>query len=81
MSDLKAKFDELLAEKAALRARTGPLREKREALLAQIVPYEQEAARLAKQIKEIEQPRMNELDMAISFLAKLMGGKRLSEGR
>jgi hypothetical protein len=43
-------------------------------------PLEDQARALAKQIAEIERPRLGELKNQISALAGAMGGRRMSDG-
>lgn len=74
---LKAAFDELSAEKAALAAKSEPLRALRDAILAKIQPLVDEERAVAAQIKAIERPRMAEIDSELSAIARATGGRSL----
>jgi len=78
--ELRALFDKLEAEKAAIRAESAPLRAARDKLLAKIQPLEAQERELIKQIHAIERPRLAEIDNQLGGLAKAMGGKQLSDG-
>lgn len=79
IKELRAIFDKVRAEKAELDKVVNALREKRDAVLAKCVPFEQEAKELALEIRK-HIPAMTALDEQISALARLFGGKRMSEG-
>jgi len=74
-------FQELQAEKEALRSKSQPIRDKRDKLQEKLQPIEDEMRELAKQFKAIEGTRMFELDQQIGAIARAMGGKTMSGGQ
>lgn len=77
----RQQFDELLEQKRRLEGELNPLRERRDALAAQIAPVQEEMRKLAAQMQEQYIPRMVEIDRRLSALARLLGGRRMSDGR
>lgn len=75
---LWAQFQELRAQKAKLEETVNPLREARDAVVAQMAPLEARARELANQLKQ-HMPALGELDRQISALAKAMGGRSTSD--
>jgi uncharacterized coiled-coil DUF342 family protein len=75
---LRKIFDKLQNDKKALLKKSEPLRKKRDALLERIQPLEAELREVNKAIAKIERPKLSEIDMGISGLAKAMGGKSMS---
>jgi uncharacterized coiled-coil DUF342 family protein len=75
--DLHAAYEKLQAEKARLDKVVGPLRAKRDAVVAKMQPLEAEARELAEKIKE-HQPALAAVNEQLGALAKAMGGKALS---
>jgi len=76
--DLKILMAGLQAEKAALLEKTASLHARRDELIAQIRPLEEEEREIIRQYQAIERPRLGELDDQIAALAMAMGGRRLS---
>lgn len=76
--ELWAQFEKLQAEKAKLDAVVAPLRDKRDAVVAEMAPLEAKARELAKEIKQ-HLPRLGELDQQLAALARAMGGKSMSD--
>lgn len=74
--ELQAALDAALAEKAKLAEIVTPLREKRDALMAQLAPIEAEAAKIAEQIKA-HMPAMSVIDKKVSAAAKALGHPRV----
>lgn len=73
--DLWKKKEAFEAEKAAVLEKSAPLRAEREALQAEIAPAEARIREITKEIREVENNRVFELDNQISALARGMGGK------
>ena len=71
-------FNELMAEKAALRAKSEPLRKKRDDVLAKMRPLEAQAAKIAEEYLAIERPRLSEIDAQLAAIARACGGKSLN---
>ncbi len=69
-------FDKLRAEKNTLQAKSTPLRDERDRLLASIQPTLDKVKALDLKIKDIERPRLAELDNQISGLARILGPNR-----
>lgn len=76
---LRALYDTLQAERAALVAKAAPLRTERDELLAQMAPMIKRERELIAAYRAIEQPRLAEIDTQLGALAKAMGGKALSD--
>ena len=74
---LKQKLE---AEKAAIVAKSKPLRDRRDMLAQKIEPIVREMAELAKQFKAIEGERLAEIDNEISACTRAMGGRFMSDG-
>lgn len=55
---------------AELKAKSAPLRKKRDDLQAKFAPVEKEIQSLNQQIKEIEQPHLGELESALNILTR-----------
>lgn len=77
--NIRKMFNKLQEDKKALQAKSAPLREKREALVAKIQPLEAELRTVDATIAKIERPKMGEIDMELSALAKAMGGRSMSQ--
>ena len=77
--ELRALFNQLEAEKAAIQAESAPLRAARDEIRAKLEPLEAQERDLIKQIHAIERPRLAEIDNQLGGLAKAMGGKKLSD--
>lgn len=77
--DIKALFDKLQEDKAALAAEIAPLRARYDELAQIIAPLDKEQRELAQRIRALEVPGMVDLDTNISGLAKLLGGRRMSD--
>lgn len=87
MADTTEKFPELRAmmtklqeERAAIVAKSAPLREAREALRVEMEPLEAKLRELNASIKDVELPRLFDIDNQIGALARAMGGRSLQEG-
>lgn len=78
--DLDVLLSALQAEKAELQALSNPLRAERDSLLASIQPTLNQIRELEKQHKQIEQPRLAELDNQISALVRAKGARTMSSG-
>lgn len=78
--DLHQAFDRLQEEKALVQARAAPFRTERDALLNEIQPKLDRIRQLEGKYREIEQPRLAQLDGQISAIARATGGRVLSEG-
>jgi chromosome segregation ATPase len=76
---LRALFNDLQEEKAAIQAKSAPLRKRYDELAAQIAPLETEQRAVAEQFIAIERPRLAEIDTQLSGLTRAMGGRRMSE--
>ena len=78
------RVDELLREKqderAALLAKSAPLRAKRDKLRAKIQPLEDEMRLLNLQIKETHGEKLFELENEIGALQRALGAKQFSAG-
>lgn len=73
---MQARFWELEDKKAEVEAKTGPLRARRDAILAEIAPALNEERSLGKQIKDIEaEMGLVEIDQERAFLSRGLGGK------
>jgi uncharacterized coiled-coil DUF342 family protein len=72
---------ELEKERAELLTKSEPLRKQREALLTKLQPLENELRGIDAKIKEIERPRLAELDSQLGKLAVAMGGRSLNEAK
>lgn len=79
-SPYRAEFDALQAEKQKIAERAAPIREKRDALGNQIRELAKQEEALRLKIVAIEHPRLPEIDRQLSQLARMMGGRRMSEG-
>lgn len=77
MSQVKALFEKLTAERAEIEAKVKPLRDKRTAIVGKLQPLEDQARELQIQIREIQGDRAFELDQEISKLARAMGARTL----
>lgn len=77
---LHAMFLEIQKEKEALQAKSQPFRDERDKLANEIRPVEDRIRQLNAQIKEIEHPKMAELDTELSAIAKATGGRSMSDG-
>lgn len=77
--ELRKIFSVLSAEKAAIVAKSSPLRAKYDKLVEQIQPLELEARKISEQFHAIERPRLGEIDNQLAALAKGMGGRALSD--
>lgn len=79
---LKMKYDDLLAEKAEIEAKSAPLREQREKLNVEYEQfYQSKIQPLTDKINEIERPRLIEVQEEISKMARVMGGRSMGEGQ
>jgi chromosome segregation ATPase len=76
LADLQKQLVAAAAEKRELEAIVGPLRDKRDAVIAKMVPLEKEAAEIAEQIKA-HMPRMSEIDKRLSQLSRQLGHARV----
>lgn len=77
MSDFEKEFEQLLKEKEELNKLIEPFRSRRDALAAQIAPIQQEMRELAVHIHSLQLPRMQQIDMRLSELTRMMGGRRI----
>lgn len=77
--DVRDLLAKLQAERGTLTAVSEPLREKRDAIIQKMRPLEKQVRDLDAQIRAVEQPRLADLDNQISGLAKILGGKRMSD--
>lgn len=68
----------LVAERAALAAKSQPLRDKRTSIQAQVAPLEAQVNELTEQIAAIEGSDLVALDKQIGALARAQGAKSLS---
>lgn len=78
-AEVKTLLEFLKAEKAKIETQTTPLRQKRDELLASVKPILDQVAKLEAQYREIEQPRLGELDNQISALVRILGARRMSD--
>ena len=76
---MRALLDSLGLERAALLAGSAPLKQQRAALLDEIAPLEARLRELNQKIKAIEQPRLGELNTAISGFEQALGITGLRE--
>lgn len=79
-SELRALQDKLQKERAELVAAAAPHRARYEELRAQIEPLEKEMREVAAKFREIEQPRLAEIDNQLGPLAVALGGRKLTMG-
>lgn len=79
IKEVRDLFNKLRAEREAIAAKSAPLRAKRDDIVAQMQPLLDQAKALQAEIEAIERPKLYELDQTISGLARVLGGKRLSD--
>ena len=72
---MRKRFWEATAEKEAIVAEAGPLREQYNALRARQCDLQEEIRQVVAEMHAIERPRLPELDAELAFLAKGLGGK------
>lgn len=72
---------ELEKERDALLKKSEPWRQKREELLKQIQPLENRLREVDDKIKEIERPRLPQIQNELGALAKAMGGRSMNQGQ
>lgn len=77
-ADLRRLKDELEHEKALISARSHSIRAKREAIREKMREMELQDRAMTQEIKAIEEPRLFDLDMQISALARGMGARTMS---
>lgn len=77
---LQRHFEALQADITAIVAKSAPLREKRDALVAEMQPLEVEARELTQQLNALERPQLAVLKMELATIARALGGKRMSDG-
>lgn len=70
--------DELEAEKVELLKKSEPLRKQRDDLLAKVQPLEEQLREVNNKIKEVERPRLAEIDSQLGKLAVAMGGRAMN---
>lgn len=66
-------------ERDAIQKKAEPYRNQREELLRQIQPLEVKLRKVDEKIKEIERPRLPEINNELGALAKAMGGRSMNE--
>jgi chromosome segregation ATPase len=66
-------------ERNEIQKKSDPLRKQREELIKEIQPLEAKLRKLDEKIKDIERPRLPQINNEIAALAKAMGGRAMSQ--
>lgn len=77
MLDIKQLIDQLTLEKQNILEQSTPLRQQRDRLKNEIAPIEQQIKILERQYRDIEQPRLAEIDNQLSMLHKCLGARSM----
>lgn len=79
--ELKETFDKLMAEREEITAKSAPLRACKDEIVAMIQPQLDEIRKLEKEFLAIERPRLPQIEMSLSAIARATSGKFMSIGQ